>query len=75
MAAVAGSVADPAGEFLERGLGTMLRALEDAEHCLTDDHRGCSFSGTALLVLPVERGTERKVSGRPRERRPSALPA
>src|SRR5665647_3240144 len=72
VAAVAGGVADPAGELLEGGLGTMLRAFEDAEHGLTDDHRGSSFSGTAFLVFPVERGTERKLSARPGGTRPPA---
>src|SRR5450759_3914386 len=45
VAAVAGGIADPAGELLEGGLGTMLRAFEDAEHCLTDDHRGALLLG------------------------------
>src|SRR5674476_658305 len=75
VAAVAGGIADPAGELLEGGLGTMLRAFEDAEHCLTDDHRGRSFSGAAYSIFPVERRSERKFSERPGGTRPPAWQA
>src|SRR5450759_1867091 len=75
VAAVAGGIADPAGELREGGLGTMLRAFEDAEHCLTDDHRGRSFSGAAYSIFPVERRSERKFSERPGGTRPPAWQA
>ena len=46
-------------------LGAVLRAFEDAEHCLTDDHGGHSFSETAETVVPGEPEGTSPVSGRP----------